>query len=286
MLIQYVVWRFTYSKVVAKTVSTEISGIISYLKRSCVSHRGLNRDDMYVLGCLLRGYRKLRPSIGSKAALTDNLLKKMIKNLKNNDVDDAVLRTALIFKKCLVLRNSEGWTWKYGKTGILVKDLNFLRKNGKFVGVVLNFKHSKTNQLGKDEFALAPCVCAHEKLCAVHALFDLIKLKEKSGVVMGPESHVFAKSNGKLLKMTEIARGLKQLCVDAGMDAKAFAPHSLRKGGATDYIAWGIPVEIVKEMGRWAAIESMDPYRQLDAIATVGLTMKRMNDMFSNLKLN
>lgn len=285
LLVQYVVWRFTYSKVIANTVSTEISGIISHLKRNCRSCEHLNREKMYTLKCLMRGYRKLRPSKNSKAALTDDLLRKLMVGLEPDNFNDAVLKAALIFKKGLVLRNSEGWKWEHEKRGLLVKHVQFLKKNEKIVGLVVRFNHSKANQYGKSEFAVAPCVCRHGKLCAVHAMWDLIEMKSKCGLKMGPNAPLFTKKNGKLLSMSDIGKELKRLCKSAGVDPGLFGPHSLRKGGATDYIAWGIPVEIVKEMGRWAVIESMDPYRQLDAVSTLKLTMTRIDEMFAKLKL-
>lgn len=281
LLIDYATWRYTYSKVCGKTVDTDISGIISYLNRYACA--GLDRTRMFSLLCLMTGFKKMRPSKGSKAALTDKLLKRMVGELKDDDIDDAVLKAALIFKKGLVMRNSEGWKWEFEGKGVLMKNIKFLRKKGEIVGMVLDFGHSKTNQYGKEEYASAPCVCKHKKLCPVHAIWNLIDLKESCGYEMGPNAAIFEKSNGKLLSYREIGCEIKRLCKEVGMDPKAYAPHSLRKGGATDYIAWGVPIIIVKDMGRWKAIESMEPYRQLDAISLIRLATDRIDKMLFKL---
>ncbi len=274
LLVLYASWRFTFSKVIWKTVDTKLSGIISYLNR--YGYCKLERRNMFRLRCLMMGYKKLRPSKDPKLAITDEVLKRWIDILDMNDVNQANLATALIFKKCMTLRNSEGWKWNHESKGVLLRDIRFSRNNGKYDGIVFGFDKSKTNQFGLHEYAAARCLCRQGKLCAVHAVLDLLRLKKKRGYKVGLDVGIFIKTNGKVLSYEEIGKEIKKLCTLSGMDGTLYAPHGLRKGGATDYIAWGVPVEIVKDMGRCKLMESMDVYRKLSASAMINLTTKQM----------
>ena len=278
VLADYATWRYTYSKVIGDTVDTELSGICSYFNKYL--NGKLDRKNMFMLKSLMDGFKKYRPSKGGKAALVDKVLKKLIGELDENVFDDAVLRTALIFKKCLILRNSEGWRGVFKGKGIGLNDLEFVSCRGRVVGIVLAFNKSKTNQYGRKQYASAPCLCVHKKLCAVHEVLKLMELKRKRGHSFGPDDGLFLKENGLLLSYEEIGRKLKELCVAVGINAKMIAPHSLRKGGATDYISWGVPPEVVKDMGQWKLMDSMDPYRKLDANAIIALASKKMSVMF------
>jgi integrase len=52
----------------------------------------------------------------------------------------------------------------------------------------------------------------------------------------------------------------------AGLDARAWGAHSLRRGFATEAIARGVPERDVQRHGRWRSRASMDPY--IDAATT------------------
>ena len=66
----------------------------------------------------------------------------------------------------------------------------------------------------------------------------------------------------------------------AGMDSTKYSSHQLRAGGATDYISFGVPVELVKDMGRRKLMDSMNAYRKLDPkqMCVVAQRWMRKND--------
>ena len=84
------------------------------------------------------------------------------------------------------------------------------------------------------------------------------------------------RSDGSFVRYDDVGKAIKRLCNLAGMESDSYVPHGLRSGGATDYIAWGMPVEIVKDMGRWKLIDSMEPYRKLSANNVLSIATKNM----------
>eukprot|EP01083_Nonionella_stella_P000127 367_1 len=91
------------------------------------------------------------------------------------------------------------------------------------------------------------------------ALYQLesLELRKQLGEEVTKESGVFTLENGSLLSKRKIGTEMKRLCKVVGLNGSLFTPHSLRKGGATDYIAWGITPEIVE------VLESLELRKQL-----------------------
>ena len=232
---------------------------------------------MHGLQAVLNGYRKVRPSKGQKLPITDKILKLFLSELDMKNLDEAVFGTTLIFKKSMILRNSEGWKWRWIKDRIKLKDLIFIKdKFGNLKGMKWCFNKSKTNVFEAMEFAVAPCVCAINKVCGPHSVIGLLKLKRRLGRKVGQEDGIFTKDNGTLISYEEIGKGIKRLCKSVGINGELYAPHGLRSGGATDYITWRIPVEIVKDMGRWKVMDSMESYRKLSPNSMVEIVLKSL----------
>ena len=275
LLVTYAVWRYTYSDVIGKTVDTELSGICSYLNTFC--GQSLNRESMHGLRSVLIGFKKLRPSKHQRLPITNGVLKSLLKNLRMDCWDDSVLGTILIFKKSMILRNSEGWKWDWSFKGIRLCDVTFVRsRSGKVQGMKWYFDKSKTNTTGRREFAVAPCVCGLGKICGPHAIIEHLLLRKKLGKPVGTKDAIFVRSDGTFVGYDAVGKAIKRLCKSAGLDSRAYVPHGLRSGGATDYIAWGMPVEIVKDMGRWKLIDSMEPYRKLSANNVLSIAARNM----------
>ena len=68
------------------------------------------------------GFKKKRPSKGEKLPIIDKGLRLFLGKLNMNEREDATLGTALIFKKTMILRNSEGWKWEWTGKGIKLND--------------------------------------------------------------------------------------------------------------------------------------------------------------------
>lgn len=275
LLVTYAVWRYTTSKVIGKTVDTELSGICSYLNARC--GQNLIRDSMFCLKGVLTGFKKIRPSKQQRMPITNGILKLFLKHLRMERWNDSALGTALIFKKSMILRNSEGWKWDWTFKGIELGDIVFVKdKTGRVQGMKWYFNKSKTNTAGKREFAVAPCVCGLGKICGPHAVIKHLLLRKSFGAPVGKDDGIFTRSDGSLITYNDIGKAIKKLCDLADLDSGVYVPHGLRSGGATDYIAWGIPVEIVKDMGRWKLIDSMEPYRKLSANNVLSIANKTL----------
>ena len=63
VLLIYTAWRFLYSKVIAKTVSAEITGILSHHIDLVIY---IKRDEFLRLKRAIAGFRKLRGSTGNE----------------------------------------------------------------------------------------------------------------------------------------------------------------------------------------------------------------------------
>ena len=141
---------------------------------------------MHGLHAVLTGFRKYTPSKGQKQPIIDKILRRFIDKLDMNRWNESVLGTALIFKKSMILRNSEGWKWDRSTDGIKLKDLVFIKnKYNELIGLKWIFNKSKTNTLGAIEFAIAPCVCNIGKLCGPHAVEKHLQLRRDLGCIFG-----------------------------------------------------------------------------------------------------
>ena len=58
------------------------------------------------------------------------------------------------------------------------------------------------------------------------------------------------------------------------MDPALYINHSLRAGGASDYLAWGVPQWVVQHMGHWKQAGSMTVYQKLSTKDIIGLIFK------------
>ncbi len=133
--------------------------------------------------------------------------------------------------------------------------MRFVERDGAVIGMVIEFRKSKCNQMKKKQHADIPCVCGFAN-CAVHEVLRLLEMRDD----LQPDSPLLVFENCRKLQARDVAKHMKLLSTKSGLDPSNYTPHSLRSGGACDYIRWGIDIYTVKEMGRWKRIDSMEPY--------------------------
>ena len=92
-------------------------------------------------------------------------------------------------------------------------------------------------------------------ICTVHALVALyLKLCEVRGKDPGAEEAVFTLESGQVLSRGEVSNLLKAAAAKSGVPQARVASHSLRRGGASAYIASGeCSEEAVMRHGRWTS---------------------------------
>ena len=109
--------------------------------------------------------------------------------------------------------------------------------------VTLRIKQSKT-----DPFRRGVSVHLHQTnvpLCPVSALLAYLVLR---GSQDGP---LFQMEGGAPLSRTQLVSEVRAALQAAGMDPSKYAGHSFRIGAATTAAACGVPVDIIKMLGRW-----------------------------------
>lgn len=121
----------------------------------------------------------------------------------------------------------------------------------------LHLKSSKTDPFGEGYtihyFANGDITCPIEALRAIYP----------KDADLSPEVPLFRHSDGRAWTRSQFITAIRwfvQRTEDnhkLGLKAKAFAGHSLRRGGATSLALRGVPSHVVKMLGRWAS----DAYR-------------------------
>ena len=109
--------------------------------------------------------------------------------------------------------------------------------------VVIRIKQSKTDPfrqgvsiyLGKTESVL----------CPVTSLLSYLVVRGTDG---GP---LFRFKDGRPLTRPLLVTALRKALSSAGFKPESYAGHSFRIGAATTAAACGVPVEIIKSLGRW-----------------------------------
>ena len=111
-------------------------------------------------------------------------------------------------------------------------------------------KHSKTDQTGKgSKVIIGP---GNHRLCPLKLLRKFLQSYRKQA----PRSDaLFRFHNTSLLTRAKLQRTLQEAL---GLPAHKYGTHSLRIGSATAAATAGVPMDIIKTMGRW----SSECYRQ------------------------
>jgi hypothetical protein len=97
------------------------------------------------------------------------------------------------------------------------------------------------------EQLVVTCTCSCG-LCAVHSMWRWLKLA-------GPcdeSTPVFLWSTGRAVTEHDVGLLITAICRSAGLDRSEYRPHCFRMRGATLLFEWGLPVELIRLLGRWA----------------------------------
>jgi hypothetical protein len=120
----------------------------------------------------------------------------------------------------------------------------------------LTIRRSKCDQTSRGRVVLIER--SESRYCAVALLTRFVSLVEPS------ERHLFCahRLNAPVTcsSFTKVVRDAAQAI---GCDPRAFSPHSLRSGGATEAARRGWSREEIARHGRWASMQSVDRYVQL-----------------------
>ena len=272
ILVSYVAWRFASTvnnarPVQGTSVDKEITAIINGNK---LSGNAMDRRCMVYLRTVMAGFKKIRDHPAVRKPIDDSILKLFLNHINVEKYDDLVLFCALVFKKMAVLRSSEDSPNNVHEFGAVPSMFEWVFVGKKLSGLIYKFRKSKTNQFRKELRVEIPCVCDKDKTCAVHWLRYLISVRK----FRSNNDSVFKLSSGRIIDGVYLLRMIRKLAQKCNLDPKAFVVHSLRYGGASDYLAWGVPHWLVQEQGNWKCIDSMKPYKKLSSVNMLSLMNK------------
>ena len=118
--------------------------------------------------------------------------------------------------------------------------------------IILQLKQSKTDQLGKG----SKIVIGQSKqaICPVKITRRFLQYRQQAN----HSDALFRLKDGSLLTRQRLQSVLRKSLTMLNLPAKHFGTHSLRIGSATAAAQAGVPVKIIKALGRW----SSDCYRR------------------------
>jgi len=137
------------------------------------------------------------------------------------------------------------------KPALQRRDIRFRRRDGENLpwAVEIHIRKSKTDQWGEGAVVVLPA--SWGPLCAVRALWELytaqgsIKASRAAFVYRGDGRNYTALTYAVVTSVT------KAVGASVGIPPERIATHSYRSGGASTYVAGGVPEHIIRQMGRW-----------------------------------
>ena len=117
---------------------------------------------------------------------------------------------------------------------------------------ILFLKRSKTDRTNVG--VSIPLYKTGHKLCPVKQLHRYIKLRLKLFYPTHPcQTPLFLMPNGQALNRREFVKRLRDVLSHMGYEASRFTGHSLRMGAASTAARAGVPVYLIKILGRWSS---------------------------------
>lgn len=196
---------------------------------------------------VMAGIRRVHGTAAqAKAPLSPELLRRMLVQVPN-DLRGLRDRALLLVGFAGALRRSE-------IVALRVEDVEFAPE-----GLILTIPHSKTDPEAAGQTIGIP-FGKDENTCPVRALRAWL---ERAGIEVGPIFRAVDRWTGvsaRALEDHRVAVLIKKLAAKAGLDAGAFAGHSLRSGLATSAAEGGATERAIMEQTRHRSLKQVRRY--------------------------
>ena len=117
---------------------------------------------------------------------------------------------------------------------------------------ILFLKRSKTDRTNMGVHI--PYYKTHHQLCPVQQLHRYIKLRLRIFNPMNDHrTPLFLMPNGNALNRREFVKRVRDILSHLGYDASRYTGHSLRIGAASSAAKAGVPIYLIKILGRWSS---------------------------------
>jgi site-specific recombinase XerD len=90
-------------------------------------------------------------------------------------------------------------------------------------------------------------------ICPISAMETYLRIRRAHQGLIGGSESLFIFSDGATLRRYQLTTFLRAFLTRLGIDARLFAGHSFRIGGATALARAGAPAHIIQRMGRWSS---------------------------------
>ena len=233
-----------------------------------------------MLGAYLNGLNRLKPPSGGSKPIDFDIIKLFYSVLNERNYDDCVWRAVYAFGHNAIKRPGE-----YTTDRPLVSALQWngrdwrLPKSTDVHFCTFNYSKSKTNQLGKAEWAVLSCMCPNP--CALHELYRILCVR----VDLSPTNPIFIFRNGMILNYNKLRNKTNYLKKKLKLENLDLTPHGVRKGGAQDLIARGVPPALIMSQAGWSSTKSLHTYiKNMPKEKSVKWFLKWWNTEFKNDK--
>lgn len=191
--------------------------------------------------------RRIGSAPVKKAALTADLLTKLIRKIAGQELESRRDRALILLGFAAALRRSE----------LVALDVRDIARHPK--GALITIRRSKTDQAGEGKTKAVP---HGRKLNAIAALDAWLVAAR---IIEGP---IFRGVRGnrvlpRRLNDRQVARIIQKRCRAVGLDAALFAGHSLRSGFITTAADAGAELTAIKEHAGHAKVETTVGYVQI-----------------------
>ena len=192
--------------------------------------------------------RRIVKSTDIRLPITTQLLERIIESLPGvciNTFETKLLTAAFTLAFFGFFRIGEITASKRGANTSFIVNVNDIQLSKTPAFAIINLRYSKTDQLGRG--IAIKILCTGGDLCAVCSLRAYLNVRPPHS---GP---LFIHFNGSSLTRYQFSAVLKKTISRLGLDYSRFKSHSFRIGAATAATQLGLPVDIIKQAGRWSS---------------------------------
>lgn len=238
--------------------ANSIRGYLSAIRSYCLHFgfpdplRSINGQLKFSLLTLLRAVQKYQKQPRPPRLPIDAiLLSRLCCSLNGSYFDsywDCLLRTAFLIAFFGFLRIGEFTATRYSsRLHLSLLDLTLTSHSA-----TLLLKRSKADRLNTG--VLVQYFRTFNHLCPIRNLrFYLSARSHLMCTTSNRQDPLFLMPNGRALSRFEFVRRLRMLLSDLGLDPTRFSGHSFRIGAASTAAMAGVPIPLIKRLGRWSS---------------------------------
>ena len=248
-----------------KKQSSTIKSYISAIKVVLAEDGVQLNQDQFLLNAMTKACRLINDKVRTRLPIRKPTLTVLLQQIKQDVLKDQPYLASLY---CAILASAYFGLLRIGEvtTGdhpVLAKDVHIADNKQKIMFILRTSKTHWRNdkpQIIKITSFIEGRKKVKEKLSCMDSAgltfcpYETIrKYIKKRGPYADVTEPFFVFSDHSPVKPAHVRRVLKEALVKAGFDERLYFFHSLRIGRGTDLASFGLSVETIKKVGRWAS---------------------------------